>query len=194
MKTLVLASGSPRRRELMEAAGYRFEVLPSAYAERHDHPVAPTDLAPGLALGKARDVAYSRHDLPVVLAADTFIALDGAILGKPSSEADARRMLGLLSGRAHEVITGVAVVDAETGREETRAVVSRVWFRELTDAEIAEYVATGEPMDKAGSYAIQGIGALLVARLEGPMDNVVGLPMAETAAMLAEFGIRPEGQ
>lgn len=129
----------------------------------------------------------------VVLGADTIVVIDQLALGKPAGPAEARAMLRRLRGREHEVITGVAVVDARTGRGRSIAVVSRVHMAEYGEAEIDAYVATAEPMDKAGAYAIQGRGGRLVAGLSGSFSNVVGLPLEETAALLAEFGVAVSG-
>jgi septum formation protein len=141
-----------------------------------------------LALQKARAVA-ARRGAGIVLGADTVVVVDGQALGKPSSSSDAAAMLRRLRGRVHEVTTGVAVVDAATGREAVRTVTSRVAMRPYSDAEIDAYVATGEPLDKAGAYAIQGAGGTLVAGLEGSRTNVVGLPLSATAALLELFGV-----
>ena len=140
-----------------------------------------------LALRKARAVAVRRrHGL--VLGADTIVVVDGEALGKPADRTDAVAMLRRLRGRTHEVMTGVAVIDAATGRDATETVTSRVTMRAYSDAEIARYVATDEPLDKAGAYAIQGAGGALVAGLEGSRSNVVGLPLAATAALLRRLG------
>ena len=141
-----------------------------------------------LALDKARTVA-SRVGEGVVLGADTVVVLDGRPLGKPLDPTEARAMLRRLRGREHEVITGVAVVDARTGRAESTAVVSRVRMADYDEAAIEAYVATGEPLDKAGAYAIQGRGGTLVAGLQGSFSNVVGLPLEETGGLLAAFGV-----
>jgi septum formation protein len=122
------------------------------------------------------------------LGSDTVVVRDGKILGKPADAADARTMLRSLSGRSHEVVSGYAVHDRECGRTISGAVVTRVWFKALSDAEIAGYIATGEPADKAGAYAIQGLGAFMVPRIEGSYPNVVGLPLCEVIAALEEFG------
>jgi septum formation protein len=142
----------------------------------------------GLALRKARSVAQ-RRGTGLVLGADTIVVVDGEALGKPADRAEAAAMLRRLRGRAHEVMTGVAMVDAATGREAARTVTSRVTMRTYSEAQIAEYVATDEPLDKAGAYAVQGIGGALVAGLDGSRSNVVGLPLAATAALLRGFGI-----
>ena len=141
-----------------------------------------------LALDKARAVARRLTD-GIVLGADTIVALDGEPLGKPSGPEQARAMLSRLRGREHEVITGIAVVDARTGRAARTAVTSRVRMADYGEREIDAYVASGEPLDKAGAYAIQGGGGALVAGLEGSYSNVVGLPLAETARLLAAFGV-----
>ena len=156
-----------------------------------DETLAPGPLADAvaaLALAKAHAVAR-RVGEGVILGADTVVVVDGEALGKPVDPADARAMLRRLQGREHEVITGVAVVDARTGRSGARAVVSRVRMAEYGEPEIERYVATGEPLDKAGAYAIQGQGGALVAGLEGSFSNVVGLPLEETAGLLAAFGV-----
>ena len=141
----------------------------------------------GLALRKARAVA-GRHRGGIVLAADTVVVLDGAALGKPAGPEEARAMLRRLRGREHEVITAVAVVDARTGREASRSVVSRVLMAAYSDTTLEAYVASGAPLDKAGAYAIQDLGGALVARCEGSYTNVVGLPVEETRRLLEEFG------
>jgi len=150
---------------------------------------SPRDAAASLALAKARAIAR-RVGQGVVLGADTIVVIDGELLGKPAGPDEARAMLRRLRGREHEVITGVAVVDARTGRSDTVSVVSRVRMADYGEAEIAAYVASGEPLDKAGAYAIQARGAALVAGLEGSLSNVVGLPLAETARLLAAFGVQ----
>jgi len=143
-----------------------------------------------VALDKARAVAREWMGGPaVVLGADTEVVLDGRYLGKPRDAADAARMLRALSGRTHEVVTGLALVDAPSGREETLAVTTRVTMLDASDDEIAAYVATGEPLDKAGAYAVQGLGARLVARVDGCFTNVVGLPVETTRRLLERWGL-----
>jgi septum formation protein len=164
-----------------------FDVIPSAVEEQ----LAPGDLpraVAALALEKARAVAAGQRQA-VVLGADTVVVVDGCVLGKPAGPDEARAMLRRLRGREHEVITGIAVVDTETGRARATAVVSRVVMAEYSDAAIDVYVASGEPLDKAGAYAVQGMGGRFVARLEGSYSNVVGLPLEETGALLADFGL-----
>ncbi|PYN31388.1 MAG: septum formation protein Maf [Candidatus Rokuibacteriota bacterium] len=184
---LVLASASPRRRELLRSIAPQFEVVPSEIEETLEDGPAPVAVA-RLALRKARAVA-ARVREAVVLAADTVVILDGAALGKPADAREARAMLRRLRGREHEVITGVAVLDSRTGREASTSVVSRVRMAAYSDATLEAYVATGAPLDKAGAYAIQDLGGALVERLAGSYTNVVGLPVEETRWLLAEFGV-----
>ena len=184
---LILASASPRRRELLRTLCPDFRVVPSDLEETLAAG-SPRAAAAGLALDKARAVA-ARVGEGVVLGADTIVVIDGQALGKPAGPDEARAMLRRLRGREHEVITGVAVVDARTGRSEATAVVSRVRMAEYGEAEIEAYLATEEPLDKAGAYAIQGRGGALVAGLDGSFSNVVGLPLEETARVLAAFGV-----
>lgn len=186
---LVLASASPRRRELLARLSQPFDVIPSTVEESlpPGQPVAAA--ATALALAKARDVAGRVAGPAAVLGADTLVVLDGRPFGKPVSPADARGMLAALAGRAHEVVTGLAVVEAGTGRAVTAAVTSRVVMRPYGDAAVDAYLATDEPWDKAGAYAVQGEGGRLVERVEGCYTNVVGLPVATTARLLREFGL-----
>ncbi|HXH81391.1 MAG TPA: Maf family protein [Candidatus Tectomicrobia bacterium] len=184
---LVLASASPRRRALLDALGVAFEVLPAAVDETLEPGPIPSAVA-ALALRKARVIASRTADA-LVLGADTVVVLDGEALGKPRDPDEARAMLRRLRGRVHEVVTGVAVVEAATGRAETVAVVSRVRLAALSEADIEDYVRSGSPLDKAGAYAIQDRGGALVEALEGSYTNVVGLPLAETAALLRAFGL-----
>lgn len=188
LRAVVLASSSPRRRQLLEAIDLKFTVDPADILETIRETDDPAALARGLSLKKAQAVA-ARHRDSVIIAADTIGVLDGSILGKPASEDDAASMLGLLSGRCHRVITGLSVIDTGTGREITRSVETLVCFRKLGLEEIGAYVRSGEPMGKAGSYAIQGLGSLLVERINGDYFNVVGLPLNALALALREVGI-----
>jgi len=180
---LVLASASPRRRKLLEDAGHQVEVRPTYADESVPEGTPPALAAVDLAVRKAMACDAGRA---WVLAADTVGDLDGAILGKPRDRDDARRILRSLSGRDHWVCTGVAL--RAGGEVHTGLAQTRVTFRALSPREIEDYVATGEPMDKAGAYAIQGGAAGFVARVEGPMDNVVGLPMDVVRRLLREAG------
>jgi septum formation protein len=172
---LVLASASPRRQDLLRAAGICFEVQPAHINEDPRSNETVKECAERLAREKALAVAQVRpHD--VVLGADTLVAIDGQILGKPVDRADAIRMLRMLSGREHQVITGVCVV--ANGQPRTTSEATKVTMSEITEQEITDYVATGEPMDKAGAYAIQRIASRWIPRIEGDYSNVVGLPVA----------------
>lgn len=178
---MILASSSPRRRELLQQIGVHFECDVAAIDETPLTEEAAADYVARLALAKARTVA-DRHPQAVVLGSDTTVVLDGQILGKPADDAQACAMLRALSGRQHQVLTAVAVIS--NGREQVQTVVTDVAFCHLSEARIAAYVATGEAADKAGAYGIQGMGAVLVSGIHGSYSNVVGLPLAETAAML----------
>ena len=171
----VLASASPRRRELLGRLGLRFEILPSGAEEIWPEGTAPGPAVETLARMKAADVARQRPGA-LVLGADTVVVLDGEVLGKPPTEADARETLGRLAGRSHTVYTGIALV--HDGRCVTAHEATEVTFAPLAEAEIAAYVATGSPMDKAGAYGIQDdLGSLFIPRIEGDYFNVVGLPL-----------------
>lgn len=192
---LILASASPQRRELLARLGLSFEVRPSGVAEALAPGVAAPALATDLARLKARDVAarIAAEGAPaaLVLAADTLVVLDGRPLGKPGSRAEAAAMLRAIQGRRHEVVTAVVVVETHGPRAAAATVTSHVLMRPYADAEIEAYVATGEPDDKAGAYAVQGRGGELVARVEGCYTNVVGLPLTTTARLLRALGLRP---
>lgn len=184
---LILASSSPRRKDLLASFGKPFSI---------DVPDVDESVLPGedpsshvrrLALEKARTV-QKRHDAGLVVAADTIVVLDGSIIGKPDDEADARRMLGTLSGCTHQVYTGVAVADAAAGTAGSRVVCSSVTISPISEEEIARYVATGEPLDKAGSYAVQGLGGKYVSRVDGSLSNVIGLPLEELRELFSAAG------
>lgn len=194
---LILASASPRRRELLARLGVPFDVRPSAVEETLAPGTAAPALAAALARAKVRDVAdrlgAAGEEPALVLGADTLVVLDGRPLGKPATRDDARAMLRALRGRGHEVVTAVALLDASSGRETAETVTSRVIMRAYSEREIDAYVATGEPDDKAGAYAVQGAGGRLVTRVEGCYTNVVGLPLGTTARLLRAFGLAPAG-
>lgn len=185
---LILASASPRRRALLAQVGYSFTFESADVDESVILGETPEAHTARLAREKACVVAL-RTRKGIVLAADTVVVVDDIILGKPTGRQDAVRMLSLLSGRKHTVVSGVAVLDAATGGMDVRNSATGVWFRPLSRHEIESYVATGEPLDKAGAYGIQGRGAVLVERIEGCYFNVVGLPISLVATMLAAFGI-----
>lgn len=185
---LLLASGSPRRRELLRALGVDFEVQATDVDESLDAAEPPAVAVVRLARAKAAAATPRAPERTLVLAADTLVALGGEILGKPTDAREAAGMLRRLAGRVHEVHTGVAVVDTASGREATALVTSRVRMAAMDDDEIAWYVSTGEPLDKAGAYAVQGIGAVFVESVEGNYSNVVGLPLPALRRLIAELG------
>ncbi len=183
---IVLASGSPRRKELLETLGLDFSIVPAKGEEIAPEDAGPAETVMALAGAKAAEVAEGRPE-SLVIAADTIVWAEGKILGKPRDEADAKRMLHMLSDNTHEVYTGVALRYKE--KSAVAAEKTKVFFRRLSDAEIDGYVLTGEPMDKAGAYGIQGRAALMVRRLEGDYFNVMGLPLCRLGQMLEEIGV-----
>ena len=183
----ILASASPRRRELLTGLGLRFEVRP-AQAEEHPAPgLSGAETAIRLSRAKCLEIAASADREDVIIAADTVVVSEGEILGKPQDASDARRMLRALSGRSHWVYTGVTV--SRGGALVSEAEGTQVRFRPLTDPEIDAYIATGEPMDKAGAYGIQGRAALFVEGIDGDYFNVVGLPLCRLGQMLKQLGV-----
>lgn len=185
---LILASASPRRQALLKQVGIAFRQQVAEIDETPLENEAAEDYVVRLALEKARAVRqHSVTDRLPVLGADTAVVIDGRLLGKPESLAHARQMLQLLSGREHRVMSAVALVRS---REAVQISVSRVWFRPLSENEIDAYWRTGEPQDKAGAYAIQGVGAIFIERLEGSYTGVMGLPLYETGRLLQDFGIQ----
>ena len=188
MSEIILASTSPRRRELLAQIGVRFRQQVAEIDETPLHNEPAQDYVVRLALVKARAVHRQQGDTgALVLGADTAVVVDGQILGKPADAAAARSMLRLLSGRRHSVFSAIALVGAHEAVEVNE---SHVWFRPLSDAEIAAYWRSGEPADKAGGYGIQGLGAIFIERLEGSYSGVMGLPLYETARLLRAFGIK----
>lgn len=189
---IILASASPRRKELLALICPEYKVIPSEF----DESLVPADLLPGehvaySAAEKARDVANNNPGNCIIIGSDTVVSIDEHILGKPAGEDDANRMLRLLSGRTHQVYTGIYVISQINGKrcEHGEFVCTDVKFRELNDEIITRYVSTGEPMDKAGAYAIQGYGSVLVEGISGCFFNVVGLPVQRLSAVLEEFGV-----
>jgi len=196
--TLVLASASPRRQELLKNAGIEFAVRPANIPEIRLSSESPREFAERMAREKARAIwndALSAHRLQrtqkggatFVLGADTIVVVDDELLGKPRYEEDAVRMLRLLSGRKHSVITGVCLLG--DGFEDVRSQATSVYFTQLTEAEIQRYIGSGEPMDKAGAYGIQGTASQWISRIEGDYNNVVGLPVDLVLRMLREHGL-----
>ncbi len=193
VKKIILASASPRRQELLERIGLKFEVEPSRYEEQTIPALGPHELVKRNSLEKAKTVAARRRNA-IIIAADTIGVFRGRILGKPHTPTEARKMLTALSGRSHRVITGFTITDSETGKTTSRSVETKVYFRELAPEEIDAYVRTGEPLDKAGAYAIQGLGALIVERIDGDYYNVIGLPLCALVEALKEFGVSTLGK
>jgi septum formation protein len=175
MKHIILASASPRRKEILELADLKFDVMPSD-AQEITTKTAPNEVVMELASIKAKDIYKKSEKQSMVVGADTVVAYQGQILGKPADEADAKRMLTMLSGQTHEVYTGVCVI--EDGKTKTFYEETKVTFYEISDEQIDRYIKTGEPMDKAGSYGIQGKAAVFIKGIEGDYYNVVGFPIA----------------
>ena len=188
IKTIILASASPRRKEIVEKTGLKFKVYESDYKEELDLGLKPHALARFFSSEKARDVAR-RHRNALVIAADTIVVLRGRLFGKPRNEEQAKEMLKALSGKAHSVITGFTIIDMAGKKEISRSVESKVFFKRLSEDEIETYIRSGEPLDKAGAYGVQGLGAILVKRIEGDFFNVVGLPLNALAESLKKFGV-----
>ncbi len=183
---LILASASPRRRELLEKFRHDFIIDPAAGPEEPPAGANAAETVAALSAAKARETA-ARHPGDLVIGADTVVELDGAILGKPHNEDDAFRMLRALSGREHRVYTGVTLARDDTLLTETE--MTRVYFRDMSDREIRAYIASGEPMDKAGAYGYQGLAGVFVERIDGDYFNVVGLPLCRLGRMLEKLGV-----
>jgi len=189
--SLVLASCSPRRAALLSEGGFKFEIASPRVAEKFDAALTLRELTLWNAIRKGMSIAQMRPDA-VVLAADTLVAMENQVIGKPADLNEAAQMLGRLSGRTHEVCSAVAIYQQTSGRSDVFHDVSRVRFHRLSNATIKNYLAKVGPLDKAGAYAAQGSGAEIIAKIEGSFTNVVGLPMEKTVAALAKFGVRPK--
>ena len=186
--SIILASGSPRRKELMEMLGVpELKIIPAKGEEKAPEGVGPGELVMALASAKGHEVAALCNQGDVIIAADTIVWVNGGVYGKPHSKEQAFEMLSVLSGNTHEVYTGVSVI--RDGREELSYEVSRVTFRELMSDEIQRYIETGEPMDKAGAYGAQGLGSLFVKSIDGDFFNVMGLPLCRLGQMLKKQGV-----
>jgi septum formation protein len=188
MKNIILASASPRRKELLKKIGLRFTVDPSGCAEDTAAGLEPHALVRQISLDKANAVA-AKHPDSIIIAADTIGVIGAKILGKPHTAQEAAKMLRAIGGKNHLVITGFTVLDTSTQKQITKTVETTVYIKTLSDAEIEAYVRTGEALDKAGAYAIQGKGALLVEKIEGDFYNVMGLPLSALAETLKSFGV-----
>ncbi|MEK8131350.1 Maf family protein [Paenibacillus filicis] len=185
---VILASSSPRRKELLQGLKLNFQTHPSDEDETVAPGTAPEEFVEILSLRKASSVA-ARYDQGLVIGSDTVVVCDGEILGKPQDEQDAYRMLDMLQGRAHWVYTGVAIVEAGGNKQQVAHQKTEVFMKPLDESRIRSYIRSGEPMDKAGSYGIQGLGATLVEKIHGDFFTVVGLPVSLLSDMLEEFGV-----
>ncbi|WP_407282272.1 Maf family nucleotide pyrophosphatase [Methanolobus sp. WCC1] len=189
MKKVILASASPRRSELLSTLiGPNFEIIVSSYDEKEVEDLAPAELVMYHSREKAIDVAGKLNE-GIIISADTVVVYDGTILGKPDDTDDARRMLKALSGQQIQVISGITVMDVASGSAVTEHESTDIWMRQISDSLISKYISTGETEGKAGAFAIQGKGAILVQRIEGDFFNVVGLPLYRLSKMLDKFGI-----
>jgi septum formation protein len=187
-RKIILASTSPRRKDLMTEAGIPFEAVAPDYEEDMTLSMVPKELVKHLALGKAQSIR-DRYPDAVIISGDTFIVHGDQVLGKPHTPERARQTLTMLSGTVHQIITGLAVLDTKNGREVTRVVEADVYFKDLTDEEIEAYIATGEPLDRAGAYAAQGLGGELIEKTEGDWASIKGLPIDAVKEILAELGV-----
>ena len=189
-KKIILASQSPRRRELLSKIGLKFEILPADIDESLKEEEFSNELIENIALEKVLEVKKNITYPAIIIGSDTVVVIDDKVLGKPENEQDAFNMLKLLSGKTHQVISAIAVVDSETEKALIDHVVSDVAFREISDSEIKNYIKTGEPMDKAGAYAIQGYASIFVRSICGCYNNIVGISTFKLAEMLKEFDIK----
>jgi len=187
---IILASSSPRRKKLLAQMGLQFEVIPSECKENFLPEQSPAEIATKLALDKAKNVSAKIQEPALVIGADTIVVRENKILGKPKDKDEAYSMLCQLQGQVHQVITGLAVIDTQSGRCLTGYERTQVELAPLTPQEIKWYISTGEPMDKAGAYAIQGFGGILIKRISGCYHNVVGLPIHRLWVMLKQMGIQ----
>lgn len=187
-KRIILASQSPRRRELFSRLQIPFIAVDSGYQEDMSLPLPPKKLAKFLSLGKALAVA-KKYPNSIIIAADTFVAYQNKVLGKPKSTAEAKKMLEILSGKTHSLITGLAIIDTQTNKKISKIIEAKVAIRKLTAREINNYIKSGEPMDKAGAYAIQGLGAVIVKNIDGDYHTAMGLPLYQLAQELKKLGL-----
>lgn len=188
MKQIILASKSPRRKELLEMLGLKFNVVASNFDEDIQPDKDLTEFAKKIAKGKAEAVAlkYKNH---IIISADTFVILDGKILGKPKDKAEAFLMLNQVKGKKVEVVTAFTILDSSSSKSITKAIVANVYLNNYSKEEIEAYIKTGEPLDKAGAFAVQGLGSVLVKRIEGDFYSVIGLPLFEFSESLKEFRV-----
>ena len=185
---IILASTSPRRKALLTRILKGYKIIASNYQEDMTLKLEPRELAKTLSHGKASEVA--KREQGIIIAADTFISLDNEVLGKPHTPENAEKMLKKLSGKTHEIITGLTIINTETKEEIRECEITRITFKELTDKEIQKYIATKEPLDKAGAYALQGMAKKFILKLEGSRTNAIGLPLEKLAELLNKMGVK----
>lgn len=189
MKKIILASASPRRKELLEKAGLKFKVVDSNFEEKNDWNLPPHPLAQKLSLEKAKAV-YKNYKDSIVIAADTIVVCDGKILGKPKDGKEAEKMLKFLSGKSHLIITGFTIISNDLGKPITKSQETRVWMKKISKTQIDSYMKTREPFDKAGAYAIQGKAKKFIEKVEGDLLNAIGLPLNSLMFELKKLGIK----
>lgn len=190
MRKIILASTSPRRKELLAKTGLQFEAISSDYEEDMTLPLPPDELVKFLSKGKAESVGKS-YDDAIVIGGDTFIYFSGNVLGKPHTPERAKEMLNMLSGNEHSVFTGFTIIDTRNGKIVSEAIEAKIKFKNLTDQEIDEYIATEEPLTRAGAYAIQTVGNTFVEKINGDYDSIVGFPTNDVIKALESFDIKP---
>ncbi|MFH1703795.1 MAG: Maf family protein [Nitrospirota bacterium] len=188
MRKIILASASPRRKEILRKTGLNFSICTSDYKEDINLSLKPRALAKFLSHKKAETVAH-KYKNAIIIAADTFIVFKNRLLGKPHTDKEAEKMLNMLNGKAHSVITGFTIMDTASKKILSRSVETKVYFKKLGRKEINAYVRSKEPLDKAGAYAIQGLGSVFIERIDGDFLNVVGLPLLALTESLKKFGI-----
>lgn len=188
-KKLILASASPRRKELLENLGYEFQIIPADIDETVNGSKSPEEIVKELALQKASHIANNIDYPAVIIGSDTIVVIDNTILGKPENTEDAYKMLKLLSGRSHQVISGIAIIDTSNNNKIVESASSDVYFRPISEKEITDYISTKEPMDKAGAYAIQGLASTFIEKINGCYNNIVGLPLFKVTRALKEFDL-----
>ena len=188
MKKIILASTSPRRHNLLQQIGLKFEIVPSKYEEDMTLKLPPHELAMVLARGKASEVAERRKS-GIIIGVDTFVALNKEVIGKPHNKVNAKKMLEKISNKILDVYSGVAIIDAKTKKEIIDYEITKVKIRKISSLEIKKYIDTKEPLDKAGAFGMQGLGAIFVAKVDGCYSNVVGLPLHNLAKNLAKIGV-----
>jgi len=188
MQKIILASGSPRRKELLEGVFKHIVICPGSFEEDNTRCMEPTKLAMDHGLGKAKDVAKG-FDSGIVIGCDTIVVLDGKVIGKPIDENDAKAILNRINGQEVEVISGLAIIDIDSGQTITDSVTTKVLMKRMTDEQIEKYIAMGEPLDKAGAFAAQGVGSLFIERIDGCFFNVVGLPLNRLYSHLEKLGV-----